>query len=421
MPRLHHALDDLQLRRWIAAKEPISRADGDGLTFTLSEFGTATWVLRYSRGPRRREVTLGNYPDMPLAEARKRARALRVRIDDGEDPAADKKVEKARSRSAMTVDQLCNDYIEKRFGALSQNTVEMYTGLIDGVIRPKLGSLSVEAITPADVVYMIETCGRPWSVCGTLMVVVRSIFGHAVSRRQINFNPATGIDLKSVLGDRPPKRKRVMLDKGELHVLLRDIDKLIGRTDGLMFRILLATCVRSIELITAEKALIDLDRGSWRVRAEATKTKQAFLVPLAPLVVDWFRELIALSGDSPWLFPARTKNSTKGHVHRKVLRDAITKAFDERGLDIRRFTPHDTRSTAKGHLRNLGFSSEISEIALNHKIKGIEGVYDVREEIPERRVAMEAWARFIAECSDGHAPGNGTSTNVVQFKPRRVA
>lgn len=64
MPGSHVALDDLQLRRWLAAKEPIVRANGDGLTFTLSEFGTATWVLRYSRGTRRRELTSG--------EARKR-------------------------------------------------------------------------------------------------------------------------------------------------------------------------------------------------------------------------------------------------------------------------------------------------------------------------------------------------------------
>lgn len=41
MPRLHHALDGLQLRRWLAVKEPVVRADGDGLTFTLSECGVA--------------------------------------------------------------------------------------------------------------------------------------------------------------------------------------------------------------------------------------------------------------------------------------------------------------------------------------------------------------------------------------------
>ena len=49
-------------------------------------------------------------------------------------------------------------------------------------------------------------------------------------------------------------------------------------------------------------------------------------------------------------------------------------------------------------LRNMGISREISEIALNHVLKGVEGIYDVREEIPERRVALERWAEFIARC-----------------------
>lgn len=421
MSRHHHALDDLQLRRWVAAKEPLSKSDGEGLTFTLSEFGTATWVLRYSRGTRRRELTLGNYPDMGLAEARKRARAFRVRIDGGEDPAADKKVQKARAKSAMTVNQLCDDYVEKRFPSLAKNSVDLYTGLLDGIIRPALGSLDVEKVHPSDIVYMIEKCGRPWSVCDVAMVLVRRIFGHALSRRQISANPAIGIDIKSILGDPPPKRKRVMLLEDELKILLPGIDALIGRTNGLMFRILLATMVRTIELVKAEKPLVDLRQGSWRVRGSTIKTRQEFLVPLAPIVVDWFTELIALSGDSKYVCPARTSKSKSGHVDRLVLRNSLHDAFESKGLDIRRFTPHDTRSTAKGHLRNLGFSSEITEIALNHKIKGVEGIYDVREEIPERRQAMNAWADFIARCSGDATPAPAASANVVQFRPKRVA
>lgn len=421
MPRLHRALADMQIRRWMAAKEPVTRADGDGLTFTLSEFGTATWILRYSRGSRRRELTLGNYPDMSLSEARSRARAERVQIDSGKDPAAEKKVEKARAREAMTVNALCDDYVEKRFESLAKNAVQVYAGLIERAVGPRLSSLDVASVTPADIVSMIETCKRPWTVCDTLLVVCRTIFAHAIGRRQINVNPAVGIDLKAILGQRRPKRRRVMLQQDELEKLLPNIDDLIGRQNGLMFRVLLSTCVRTIELVKARKSLIDLDRGSWRVLGDSTKTKQEFLVPLAPLVVDWIGELISMSGDSEWLCPARSSQSQTGHVNKKILRDAINRAFETQGLDSRRFTPHDTRSTAKGHLRNLGFSREISEIALNHKLPGIEGVYDVRAEIPERRAAMEACARFIENCCRGGAPAPATSSNVVQFKSRRAA
>jgi hypothetical protein len=66
MRRLFYALGDAQLRRWMAAGRPLARADGGGLTFTLSANGTASWVMRYSRGQRRRELTIGQYPDLRL-------------------------------------------------------------------------------------------------------------------------------------------------------------------------------------------------------------------------------------------------------------------------------------------------------------------------------------------------------------------
>src|SRR5690606_27388402 len=103
---------------------------------------------------------------------------------------------------------------------------------------------------------------------------------------------------------------------------------------------------------------------------------------------------------SDYLLPARQerRRRNKGgdtHVGATTLWAAICRAFDRKEIEVRRFTPHDTRSTAKGHLRNLGFSREISEVALNHVLVGMEKLYDVREEIPERRVALEKWAGFI--------------------------
>jgi hypothetical protein len=91
---------------------------------------------------------------------------------------------------------------------------------------------------------------------------------------------------------------------------------------------------------------------------------------------------------------------------------AIERAFLRGKLDVQRFTPHDTRSTAKGHMRNMGIAREISELALNHKLQGMEGTYDVRTEIPERRDALVKWARFLIACENG-AP---FSTNVVPIR-----
>jgi integrase len=134
-------------------------------------------------------------------------------------------------------------------------------------------------------------------------------------------------------------------------------------------------------------------------------------------VVEWFRELSNMAGNSAYLLPARREDRGDTHLGRTTLWAAFQRAFKRGDIDIRHFTPHDTRSTAKGHLRNLGFSREISEIALNHTLKGMEGVYDVREEIPERRRALSAWTDFLIQCETGQAPK--PPGNVIPM--RRVA
>ncbi|SDR36987.1 Site-specific recombinase XerD [Paraburkholderia fungorum] len=405
MPRIFHALDDVQIRHWIAQKNPVAKADGDGLTFTLSANGTATWVLRYSRGERRRELTLGNYPDLTLAAARKQARMHRVAIDSGEDPAADKKTEKARTATAMTVSQLCDEFAQKVLTPpLAAGTIEEHTRNIDTFLRPKLGSLEVRRVRPSDIVFMLENADRSWQVTKKLLTTTKQLFSRGVGKRLIDVNPAYGIELEAILGKAPAVRKRIMLAKNELGTILPDIDSKIGRENGLMLRILLATCVRTSELVKAEKSLIDRDRGIWIVPDENTKTRMGFLVPLAPPVVAWINELWALSGDSDWLLPTRHagRRAKHGdtHIGRKTLLDSLNNAFEAGRLKIRRFTPHDTRSTAKGHMRNMGVSREISELALSHKMRGMEGIYDVREDIPERREALNIWAQFVSECCE---------------------
>ncbi len=307
---------------------------------------------------------------------------------------------------AWTVRELISDYKEKKLTTppLAEGTVYYRKWDLDKIIGPKLGSMEVRHVTPADIVHVIESSKRSWTICKRLLTSAKLLFAHACGKRLINVNPCVGIDLTALMGARPPIRKRVMLTEDELRALLKDISD-IGVENGLAFRILLATCVRSIELAKARWEHIDFELGTWWVPAESVKTRTGFLVPITPTVAEWFKSLQCLSGDSPWVLPARTDRRRKRvgdtHVGKTTLWAAITRAFDRGDIDVRRFTPHDTRSTAKGHMRNMGIPNDITEIALNHALKGMEAVYDVREEIPERRQALEKWAAFIEACETG--------------------
>jgi len=70
MARERGLLKDLQILHWIKAGTPLAKAEGNGLTFTLSAAGAAGWILRYRHGGRRRELSIGRYPDISLADAR---------------------------------------------------------------------------------------------------------------------------------------------------------------------------------------------------------------------------------------------------------------------------------------------------------------------------------------------------------------
>lgn len=115
---------DVQLRNWVTAGKPVAKSDGDGLTFTLSATGTASWVLRYRMSGKQRELTLGRYPDLSIAAARKLAAERRVEVQQGVDVARKKQKTKLESARAWTFKRLADDYLTRASERLSPLTIE---------------------------------------------------------------------------------------------------------------------------------------------------------------------------------------------------------------------------------------------------------------------------------------------------------
>jgi integrase len=217
----------------------------------------------------------------------------------------------------------------------------------------------------------------------------------------IDASPCAGIKLTSIIGDRPEVRKRLMLTEAEIGVLMnakmRDVNLYA-------LRISLATGVRSSELYTALRADVHLDEARWHI--PNNKTGSEMDIPLAPAVVEWFERLLELAGGSAYVLPARLSNRIDRHdgdthVSKDAIREAIDYWIANHKPAIRRFTPHDLRSTMKSHMRKLGVSRDISEMCLNHKLAGVEGIYDQHTYYEERRGALELWASFLVTCQAG--------------------
>jgi integrase len=391
-------LSDMQLKQWVKARKPLSVSDGGGLIFTLSAAGNAAWVLRYRHGVQRPEMTLGPYPAIGLSEARTMALLKRAEIAQGKNPIAERRKAKATLAKDWTVRRLIQDYREKVLVTLAKSTRVCYSRHLKRV-ENRFGSLGVREIEASDLVALIEDCKLTWGESSLLHITAKCLFTHACGKRLINVNPCTGIMLTALLGPRPPVRKRLMLTREELRLLL---NAPMRPTNALAIRILAATGVRGSELYTAKWKDVYFDEARWHI--PASKTGPAMDVPLAPVLVEWFKELRPYAHRSAYVLPARAHNRAERnggdtHVGKDTVREAIDYWIDQYMPAVRRFTPHDLRSTMKSHMRALGVPRDISEMCLNHKLTGVEGIYDQHTYYPERRQALLTWVRFLMECA----------------------
>jgi len=421
-------LTDVQIRHWIRAGKPVAKAQGDipGLTFTLSPKGAASWVLRYRFGGKARELTLGRYPDFSMATAKTVALEARARIQQGVDVAREKQRACMERAAAKDFRELATDYMDKAFPGLAANTIKQRRHHIENVILPKLGGLAAREVTTGDVVALIETVGKKSAnVAELVFTAVSEIFKHGVARHVVTANSCAGISVAAIVGKPEPVRQRLKLTAEELREILPALAG-IGVQNAMAVKILLSTCVRIGELARAEWTHVDFERGLWFVPDANSKTGRGFTVPLVPAVAGWFKELEPFACGSPFVLPARQlrrRNSHGGEVHfeQRALNAMLHKLCDRleaAGTPVRRFTPHDLRSTARSHLAALGINVVVAERCLNHSLGGLIGIYDQHDYLTERRAALELWADFILACEAGKPWRQ--ADNVIQM-PRAAA
>lgn len=437
-------LTDIQIRGWVRAGKPIAKADGDGLTFTLSAKGTASWILRYRFGGKSRELTLGRYPDIPLSSARTLAAEFRAKIQKGADVARDKQKLLIERTAAKSLRDLGNDYMAKVFPNLAENTQKQRRRHIEKLIFPKLGSLSAKEVTTGDVVSLIEGVGKnSINVAELVLTALSETFKHGIGRHVVTHNPCAGISVAAICGKPVPKRQRLKLSEDELRAILPALPT-IGTQNALAAKIQLATCVRLGELAQAEWQHVDLDGTAkwyqpdgelidgngpkWLIPLTNQKTAKAskrhFVIPLPPAVVEWFKELHKLALGSKYVLPARQirrENNHGGEVHfeQRALNSMLHKLCDRLGNKIRRFTPHDLRSTARSYMSAMGVNIIVAERCLNHTLGGLVSVYDQHDYIIERRTALENWTRFIIACESGE-PWLSQQDNVIPMRRKTV-
>ena len=395
-----------------------------GLLMQITPKGGRTWILRVKVGEKRREIGLGGFPTVTLAQAREKAREARDKVERGIDPVEDRKAARAalaaaqkRGMTFATAVEAClasklDEFRNEKHRYQWRQTLAQYA-------IPELGDMLVSDIGLADVLRVLEPI---WSskteTASRLRGRIEAVLSWAtVAGHRTGDNPARWAgSLKECL----PAPRKIATEENQPALALDDAAswfKTLRQRDGISARameFLALTAARSGEVRGATWEEINLDKGLWTVPASRIKAGKEHRVPLSAAATDLLRDLPRILG-SDEVFPAPRGGIPSDMSLSAVMRrlQAAEVAEGRAGwLDSRSkrpAVPHGLRSTFRDWVaERTNFPGEMAEVALAHRISNaVEAAYRRGDMIEKRRAMMAAWSEFLS--------GRVESGSVIQF------
>ena len=417
-------LTDKEIRAWIKAGERFEgKSDGNGLYLCYRKtYKYPVWRFRYKFAGLSRVMILGSYIDLSLAKARELTKELSARVSLGYDVAMEKQERKAEAlakleaeKNAIKVSELAAEYFERQI-LPNWKHPDILRRRIDKDINPRIGHMKLEDVKPRHIDEMLKEIvdrGAP-TIATDVLRWVRRMFDYAIKRQMVEINPCSAFEVADA-GGKEISRDR-WLTREELIIVLRALrTSSISRQNEISFKLILALCLRKMELCAARWEEFDFANAVWHFPADRSKNGDAVDIPLCQTVIDWFMELKAMACGSQYVLPARKMQSRMiPHIQESTLPVALSKVKRTLPPDIPNFTIHDFRRTARTHLAKLGVDPFVAERCLNHRIKGVEGIYNRHDYYEERRAALSQWCNLIM------ALEKGEDYNIVPMRRRKT-
>jgi integrase len=409
------------------ARGPAVLHDGGGLYLRVSRTGARSWVFRFQLDGKRRDMGLGPYPDISLAEARGRAAEHRKRRHDGIDPLDAKEAQRQAQRLSLakgrTFREMAEEFIARNEVAWrNAKHRQQWRNTLQTYVYPSLGELSVAAIDAGLVVQVLdpiwtekpETAGR---VRGRIEAVLDAA---TVRGFRQGPNPA---QWKGNLAHILPARAKVRGVEHHAALAFDDLPEFLAglrRRPGMAARALefvILTAARTGEALGATWSEIDPEAKVWTIPGRRMKGAREHRVPLSEgaLAVLGKVQPLALTKDgkpdpAAPVFPGPRRalpmsNMTMLMLLRRMNRDDLT--------------AHGFRSTfSDWAAERTAYPREVVEMALAHAVENkVEAAYRRGDLFDKRRKLMEAWDGFCSASANGRVMTIGAGQHTARTYP----
>jgi integrase len=376
---LFNALTQLKIKNL----GPGKHFDGRGLMLAKNRKEAGKWMLRMVVAGKRREMGLGRWPDVSLAEARERASDARRQLRDGVDPIQARQAEQRKEKRLTVAEAIEKCFAARQAELKNDGQAGRWLSPLSVHVIPKIGSLAIEEV---DQHVLKKTLEPIWHEKADTA-------RKAMNRMNLTPKHAAAlgldVDLQAVMKTRALLGKRRHEVRHIPSLPYQEAPKfyrwLCGQDTitAAALRFLILTVARTSEVRFATSAEVTGDL--WELDPKRTKTATAHRVPLSLEAQRVLKNRIAIKG-SDLLFP-----SPRG----KPMSDAtMSRMMEREGFEAR---PHGFRATFRTWVEECTETSyEVKETALGHQVgSDVERAYQRSDLLNKRRVLLDQWAEFL--------------------------
>jgi integrase len=394
--------------------------------------GRKTWIVMGRVDGKPVMVTIGTLAQVPkLDNARKAAREAIRKMQEGTNPLVERKAEKAlRAAEAEAAAAAAREAAEGQFAAVAARFLATngighpsrrrpwapkyateFRRILEHDVLPRWGTRPIRLITKHDVNELLDakartrerprkgTNGGAGVQANRTLTRLKTLFMWAQDQELVDRNPVVGVLLRG----EERARDRV-LTESDIVTFWSGTDQVDWRA-GAILKLLLLTAQREGEVAGMRRGELDLEKRTWTIPRERTKSRRAHVVHLSELAAEIIDDLPEFDGDL--VFP--TRNDTPFNNWKEVKERLDT------AMGVTDWIIHDLRRTATTIMaEHLKVAPHVADKILNHSagaISGVAAIYNRSAYLDERKAALEALGRWI---SDLVRPGG--SAKVVRLR-----
>ncbi|MYN11771.1 integrase arm-type DNA-binding domain-containing protein [Pusillimonas sp. TS35] len=408
-------LTDLDCKNAKPREKSYKLSDGNGLYLEVRPNGGRYFRWRYRYADKDKDLTIGAYPKITLAKARRAIVTAQDTLAEGIDPGAKKQVDKLTMKlmANTTFEGIAREWLQKmqnRWVATHHDRIERR---LERDIFPWMGRRPIADISTPEVLAVLqkieargalETAKRAKQNCS-------QVFCYAVETGRAEKDP-TALFSSAALAQPEKRNHAAITDAAGIGGLIRSIRGYEG-TPITRAALQLAPLVmlRPGELRQAEWAEFDFDGGVethgkpvWRIPAERMKLpkedkqhSEFHFVPLSRQAAAILKDLHKITGTGRYVFPSPRTSK------RPMSDNGVLSALRRMGYGKDEMSGHGFRAMARTAIEEqLHIDPKYVELQLGHAVKDANGrAYNRTKFIKERIDMMQKWADYLDKLADG--------------------